>query len=327
MVRLLHALALAAFAAVATAKPQLHAKVHAAKHQSTVTLHARSKLFRAVQPAVDPANGETDDVDDEDMMLPECTDDDLEVFAQFADDAKLKEVCGAENAAALKDMDFWSVNTCGSQECWAYIYESLETKVPLCIYDATFLAHYLMSRLKVCDAMGEVAVIPECPKEVDVVLGELGKALELESVCGADIAKQFTLDGLSSINACDNEACLLLLAGTSVVMPICKHKESFAQDLLVQALSTCAGDCSEEDYEVLEMLAEEPLVAEYCGNKTVDALKAHKLGDVDACSSPQCEALVYFAGQENAIPVCRQDGVFLREPLAEAWNKCETKSD
>ncbi|KAJ0392967.1 hypothetical protein ATCC90586_011154 [Pythium insidiosum] len=307
MVRLLHALAFAAFAAVATAKSH-QAKVHVAKHHVTVKLNAHSKLFKAVEPAIDVEEDEdVDEIEEDVEMLPECSDEDLKIFTKFASDAKFKKVCGADNAEALKIMDFWSLNTCASQECWGYIYESLETHVPLCIYDGTFLAHFLMSRLKVCDVVDGKVTIPECPKETDQLLGEFGGAVGLETVCGADIAKQFTLESMSSIQACENLECLLLLAGMSAVMPICKHKEEFVQDRLVAALETCAADCTDADYQFLDMIAEESLVGEYCGNKTVDALKAHKLEDVDACASPQCAALVYFAGQENAIPLCKQN--------------------
>ncbi|KAJ0392141.1 hypothetical protein P43SY_007323 [Pythium insidiosum] len=307
MVRLLHALAFAAFAAVATAKSH-QAKVHVAKHHVTVKLNAHSKLFKAVEPAIDVEEDEdVDEIEEDVEMLPECSDEDLKIFTKFASDAKFKKVCGADNAEALKIMDFWSLNTCASQECWGYIYESLETHVPLCIYDGTFLAHFLMSRLKVCDVVDGKVTIPECPKETDQLLGEFGGAVGLETVCGADIAKQFTLESMSSIQACENLECLLLLAGMSAVMPICKHKEEFVQDRLVAAIETCAADCTDADYQFLDMIAEESLVGEYCGNKTVDALKAHKLEDVDACASPQCAALVYFAGQENAIPLCKQN--------------------
>ncbi|KAJ0393334.1 hypothetical protein ATCC90586_006392 [Pythium insidiosum] len=195
-------------------------------------------------------------------------------------------------------------------------------KLPHCKLGVSTLQHYVSNRLKYCNVLGGLQVFPECDQKTDAALSKLSKETNLKDVCGATIAKQFTVHGVSSINACGSQKCMIALFELSSQLPICKHKFKFLQDHVVAALSKCVGECSDHEYEWVEYIADDPIVSEYCGNATVSALKAHSIEDIDVCASPECNALMFFYKQENTFPMCFEKGELLLEPLTDMLIKC-----
>ncbi|KAJ0392150.1 hypothetical protein P43SY_006251 [Pythium insidiosum] len=322
MVYLARALLVACLATATTAKPDTTEHV--------VTKVHVTKQYENHLPADATALATSEDEGDDSLevisghlVFPLCTRSDKKAFDALLSNPKIAELCGDVTAEALKSEDFFSVDTCSSTACWQYIHDS-HAKIPFCGDDGLLATRLLRNQLKVCSAISN-DVVQECPDSTTAMLSDLAKNVELEAVCGAEIAQQFASGNLSSIDACDDVKCQRFLWQTSTVLPICMQDDALLESQLQAALSACAVKCSEDAYGALDSLAEDSMFTEFCGNETVIAMKEHRLNDVDAYTDL---AAVAALADDTALAAACGDDVVAALADTTPWrlNACENEA-